>query len=128
MNVKKTIASVVVWYDANTGKVSLAKCSKTGKFVSLAVAQGLLNVELKAIRLPSVNIVKVDYSFLAMKDFLLCILLLACLAVLVGLPIGLIVAKLAGCDNLIIENIMVVKAAFVAWFVSIVIVSTAGNK
>jgi len=63
-----------------------------------------------------------------MKDFLLCALLLACLAVLVGLPIGLIVAKLAGCDNLIIENIMVVKAAFAIWFVSIVVLATTGNK
>jgi len=63
-----------------------------------------------------------------MKDFTLCALLLACLAVLVGLPVGLIAAKLAGCDSLVVENIMVVKAAFVAWFVSIVIVSTAGNK
>lgn len=63
MNVKKTLESIVVWYDANTGKVSLAKCIKTGKFVSLSVAQGMLNVELKAFRLPSVSTVKVEYSF-----------------------------------------------------------------
>lgn len=63
-----------------------------------------------------------------MKNFLLCALLLACLAVLVGLPVGLIVAKLAGCDSLVVENIMVVKAAFVAWFLSIIVVATAGNK
>ena len=63
-----------------------------------------------------------------MKDIVLCALLLVCLAVLIGLPVGLIVTKLTGCDHLVIENIMLVKAAFVAWFVSIVIVSTAGNK
>jgi len=63
-----------------------------------------------------------------MKDFTLCALLLACLAVLVGLPVGLIVAKLASCDNIVVENIMIVKVAFVAWSLSIVIVATAGNK
>lgn len=75
MNVKKTIASVVVWYNPTTNKVSLAKCSKTGKFVSLAIAQGLLNVELKAIRLPSVNSIKVDYSILAMMVFVVATIL-----------------------------------------------------
>jgi len=63
-----------------------------------------------------------------MKDFILCILLLACLAVLVGLPIGLIVTKLAGCDSIVIANIGLVKAAFVLWFLSIVVLATAGNK
>jgi len=62
-----------------------------------------------------------------MRDFALCALLLACLAVLVGLPVGLIATKLAGCDSLV-ENIMVIKAAFVLWFLSIVILATAGNK
>lgn len=63
-----------------------------------------------------------------MENFLLCALLLACLAVLVALPIGLIVAKLAGCDSVVIANIGLVKAAFVAWFLSIVIVASVGNK
>lgn len=63
-----------------------------------------------------------------MKDFLLCMLLLVCLAVLVGLPICLIATKLAGCDHLVVENIGMVKAAFVAWFLSIVIVASIGNK
>ena len=63
-----------------------------------------------------------------MKDFLLCMLLLVCLAVLVGLPFGLIAVKIAGCDSLVVENIALVKAAFVAWFVSIIIVASAGNK
>jgi len=63
-----------------------------------------------------------------MRDFVLCALLLACLAVLVGLPIGLIAAKLAGCDNIVVENICLVKATFVAWFLSIVILASVGNK
>ena len=63
-----------------------------------------------------------------MKGFLLCMLLLACLIVLVGLPIGLIAVKIARCDSLVVENIVLVKAAFVAWFLSIVILATAGNK
>jgi len=88
MNVKKTLSTVVVWYDANTGKVSLAKCSKTGKFVSLAVAQGLLNVELKAIRLPSVNSLKVNYSFLAMTVFVVATMLsLGVTALVIGLAV-----------------------------------------
>ena len=62
-----------------------------------------------------------------MKNFLLCVLL-ACLTVLVGLPVGLIAVKIASCDHLVVENIGMVKAAFVAWFVSIIIVATAGNK
>lgn len=63
MNVKKTLASVVVWYNPTTQKVSLAKCRTTGKFVSLSAAQGLLNIDLKAVRLPSVPTIKVKYSF-----------------------------------------------------------------
>lgn len=63
-----------------------------------------------------------------MKDFILLALLLACLAVLVGLPVGLIAAKIAGCDTLVVENIALVKVAFVAWFLSIIIVASAGNK
>ena len=120
MNVKKTLAGVVVWYNPTTQKVSLAKCRKTGKFVSPAVAQGLLNAESQT------GLVVFWNS--SMKDFLLCMLLLACLIVLVGLPIGLIAVKIAGCDSLVVENIGIVKAAFVAWFLSIVIVASIGNK
>ena len=120
MNVKKTLSTVVVWYDANTGKVSLAKCRKTGKFVSLSVAQDLMNAESQT------GLVVFWNS--SMKDFLLCMLLLVCLVVLVGLPVGLIAVKIASCDHLVVENIAMVKAAFVAWFVSIIIVATAGNK
>ena len=61
-----------------------------------------------------------------MKDFLLCGALLACLAVAFGLPVGLIIA---GYDSIVVvENIMLVKAAFVAWFLSIIVLATAGNK
>jgi len=99
MNVKKTLDTVVVWYDANTGKVSLAKCRKTGKFVSLAIAQGLLNVEMKAFRLPSVNIVKVDYSFLAMLMFVVAALLaIGVLTLVIGLAVhssGIVAALFA---------------------------------
>ncbi len=63
-----------------------------------------------------------------MRDFVLCALLLACLAVLVGLPVGLIVAKIAGCDSIVIANIGIVKATFVAWFLSVIIVASVGNK
>ena len=63
-----------------------------------------------------------------MKDFILCVLLLACLAVLVGLPVGLIVAKIAGFYHVVTENIMPVKAAFMAWFLSVIIVASAGNE
>ena len=115
MNVKKTLQTVVVWYDANTGKVSLAKCRKTGKFVSLSVAQSLLD----SSHMP---IVKVDYSFLAMLG------LLVCLAVAFGLPVGLIAVKIAGYDSIVVENILLVKAAFVAWFLSIIVIASAGNK
>ena len=125
MNVKKTLQTVVVWYDANTGKVSIAKCRKTGKFVSLAVAQDLLNADLLNAESQTGLVVFWNSS---MKDFLLCMLLLACLIVLVGLPIGLIAVKIAGCDSLVVENIGIVKAAFVAWFLSIIIVASAGNK
>ena len=83
MNVKKTLQTVVVWYDANTGKVSLAKCRATGKFVSLAIAQGLLNVELNSFRVPTTSIAKVDYSFLAMLIFVVAALLAIGVAVLV---------------------------------------------
>lgn len=63
-----------------------------------------------------------------MNDFLLCVLLLACLIVLICLPAGLIAIKIAGCDSLVVENIMLAKAAFVAWFLSIVIVASIGNE
>jgi len=64
-----------------------------------------------------------------MKDFLLCALLLACLAVLVGLPVLLAVAAVnREVGSMLAQNMGILKAAFVAWFVSIVIVSTAGNK
>lgn len=88
MNAKKTLASVVVWYDANTNKVSLAKCRKTGKFVSLAVAQGLLNVELKAVRLPSVPMVKVHYSFAQTLAMVFCALLTIGLLGVFGLSVA----------------------------------------
>jgi len=88
MNVKKTLASVVVWYDANTGKVSLAKCRKTGKFVSLAIAQGLLNVEMNTFRLPSVNTVKVDYSFVQTLVIVMLTLILTGLSALAGIAIA----------------------------------------
>jgi len=88
MNVKKTLASVVVWYDANTGKVSLAKCNKTGKFVSLAVAQGLLNVEMNTFRLPCTSTLKVNYSFLAMMVFVVAALLaIGVSALVIGLAV-----------------------------------------
>ena len=61
-----------------------------------------------------------------MKDFLLCGALLMCLAVAFGLPVGLIIV---GYDSIVVvENIMLVKAAFVAWFLSIIILASAGNK
>ena len=63
-----------------------------------------------------------------MKDFILLALLSACLAVLVGLPVGLIVAKIAGLDSLVVENIGIVKSAFVAWFLSVIVLASAGNK
>jgi len=64
-----------------------------------------------------------------MKDFTLCALLLACLAVLVGLPVLLAVAAVnQDVSSMLVQNMGILKAAFVAWFVSIVIVSTAGNK
>ena len=116
MNIKKTLQTVVVWYDANTGKVSLAKCRKTGKFVSLSVAQSLLD----STRMPTTS--KVDYSFLVMLG------LLVCLTVLVGLPVGLIAAKIAGYDSIVVENIALLRAAFVAWFLSVIIIASAGNK
>ena len=122
MNVKKTLSTVVVWYDANTGKVSLAKDRKTGKFINLAIAQGLLNVEMNSFHVPSTPIAKVDYSFLVMLG------LLVCLTVLVGLPVGLIAAKIAGYDSVVVENIALLRAAFVAWFLSVIIIASAGNK
>ena len=88
MNVKKTLQTVVVWYDPTTGKVSLAKCRKTGKFVSLSVAQGLLNVEMNSFRMPTTPIAKVDYSFLAMMVFVVAtILALGVTALVVGLAV-----------------------------------------
>lgn len=83
MNIKKTLESIVVWYDANTGKVSLAKCRKTGKFVSLSVAQGMLNVELKAFRIPSIKPIKLTYSFIAMVVFVVGTLLAIGVSILV---------------------------------------------
>lgn len=117
MNVKKTLRTVVVWYNPTTGKVRLAKCRATGKFVSIAVAQGMLNAESQTGLWSS-----------STKDFLLCMLLLACLLVLVGLPICLIAIKIAGTDHIVTENIAIVKSAFVAWFLSIVIVASIGNR
>ena len=75
MNIKKTLQTVVVWYNPTTQKVSLAKCRKTGKFVSLAIAQGLLDVETNAFRLPCTSTIKVNYSFLAMMMFVVATLL-----------------------------------------------------
>jgi len=64
-----------------------------------------------------------------MKDFTLCTLLLACLTVLVGLPVLLVVSAInRDVSIMLAQNIYLVKAAFVAWFLSIVIVATAGNK
>lgn len=63
-----------------------------------------------------------------MKDFLLCGVLLVCLTVLVGLPVGLIAAKITGNENMLIEYISFVKAAFVAWFLSIIVLASVGNK
>jgi len=64
-----------------------------------------------------------------MKDFTLCALLLACLAVLVGLPVLLTVATVSlEVSSMLAQNMGTLKAAFVAWFLSIVIVATAGNK
>ena len=63
-----------------------------------------------------------------MRDFLLCGALLACVAVAFGLPVGLIAVKIAGYDSIVVENIMLVKAAFVAWFLSVIIIASAGNK
>jgi len=64
-----------------------------------------------------------------MKDFTLCALLLACLAVLVGLPVLLTVATVSlEVSSMLAQNMGILKAAFVAWFLSIVIVATAGNK
>ena len=88
MNVKKTLASVVVWYDANTGKVSLAKCRKTGKFVSLAIAQGLLNIEMNKFIVPTVDTAKLSYSFLAMLMFVVATLLaIGVTALVIGLAV-----------------------------------------
>ena len=88
MNVKKTLSTIVVWYNPTTQEVSLAKCRKTGKFVSLSVAQGLLNVEINSFRMPSTSIVKVDYSFLAMTMFVVAtILTLGATALVVGLAV-----------------------------------------
>jgi len=88
MNVKKTLDTVVVWYDANTGKVSLAKCRKTGKFVNLAVAQGLLNIEMNTFRLPSTSTLKVNYSFLCMLMFVVATMLsLGVTTLVIGLAI-----------------------------------------
>ena len=88
MNVKKTLASVVVWYDANTGKVSLAKCNKTGKFISLAIAQGLLNVELNTFRVPCTPTLKVNYSLLAMMIFVVATMLsLGVTTLVIGLAV-----------------------------------------
>ena len=88
MNVKKTLSTVVVWYDANTGKVSLAKCNKTGKFVSLAVAQGLLNVEMNAFRVPCTPTIKVNYSILAMVVFVVATMLsLGVTTLVIGLAV-----------------------------------------
>ena len=97
MNVKKNLPTIVVWYNPTTGKVSLAKCRTTGKFISLSVAQGMLNIELKAFRVPSVNTVKVEYSFVQTLTIvfltLLVMLLLGVFGLLVvwSLPIQVMV-------------------------------------
>jgi len=88
MNVKKTLASVVVWYAPTTGKVSLAKCRETGKFVSLAIAQGLLNVEMNTFRLPCTSTLKVNYSFLCMLMFVVATMLaLGVTTLVIGLAV-----------------------------------------
>ena len=88
MNVKKTLASVVVWYNPTTNKVSLAKCRTTGKFVSTAVAQALLNVELNAFRMPTTPVVAVSYSFLAMMVFVVASMLtLGAATLVIGLAL-----------------------------------------
>ena len=88
MNVKKTLQTVVVWYDANTGKVSLAKCRKTGKFINLAIAQGLLNVEMNSFRVPTTSMLIVNYSLFAMLVFVVAtIYALGVTALVVGLAV-----------------------------------------
>ena len=88
MNVKKTLSTVVVWYNPTTNKVSLAKDRKTGKFISLAIAQGLLNVEMNSFRMPSISMLKVNYSLLAMLVFVVAtILALGVTALVIGLAV-----------------------------------------
>lgn len=87
MNVKKTLATVVVWYNPTTGKVSLAKCRVTGKFVSLSVAQGLLNVEMNKFIVPTVDTVKLNCSFLAMLMFVVATLFALLIPAFAGLAV-----------------------------------------
>lgn len=101
MNVKKTLASVVVWYNKDTNKVSLAKCRATGKFVKLDVAQGLLNIELKTFRVPSVDTVKVDYSFTQTLVIVMLTLMMTGLSALAGVAIA---------EGLLLEAVFVASA------------------
>ena len=88
MNVKKTLSTVVVWYNPTTNKVSLAKDRVTGKFVKLDVAQGLLNVELNTFHVPTVDTVEMNYSFLAMMMFVVAALLaIGVTALVIGLAV-----------------------------------------
>lgn len=93
MNVKKTLESIVVWYNPTTGKVSLAKCRKTGKFVSLVLAQGMLDVELSVFRVPTVSTVEVEYNFaqtlaiVALTLLVITLLSVFGLLVVYGLPV-----------------------------------------
>lgn len=91
MNIKKTLETVVVWYDKDSNVVSLAKCRLTGKFVKLEVAQGLLNVELNKFRIPTTSTIKVEYSYLTTMVIVMATLL--CI-VSVGMIGALAAAKL----------------------------------
>ena len=88
MNVKKTLESVVVWYNPTTRKVSLAKDRATGKFVKLDVAQGLLNVELESFRLPTIKPVVVEYSFVQTLVIVVLTLMLTGLSALAGIAVA----------------------------------------
>ena len=64
-----------------------------------------------------------------MKDFILCALLLACLAVLVGLPVLLAVSAVnQDVSIMLVQNMGILKATFAAWFLSVIIVASASNK
>lgn len=101
MNVKKTLNTVVVWYNPTTQKVSLAKCRTTGKFISLSVAQGLLNVELKAFRLPCTSTLKVEYSFIQTLVIVMLTLILTGLSALAGVAIA---------EGLLLEAVIIASA------------------